>query len=174
MKHVWILRHAKAASDGPDGDDHSRPLTGRGRRQSLQVAAFLADRVDSGAPTPDVVLSSSAARALATAEAAHGALGAGVPFEIGRALYGADADDIVDRLRLVPDEIDAVMVVGHNPCFHDLALLLVSPDDDAAGRDRLADGFPTAALAIVALDVASWSEVVAGSGRLEEMFVPTR
>jgi phosphohistidine phosphatase len=173
VKHVWILRHAKAAANGPDGDDHSRPLTGRGRRQSAQVAEFLTGRVASGAPTPDVVLSSSAARALATAEAAHHALGDDVPFEIGRALYRADADDMVDRLRLVPDEIDAVMVVGHNPCFHDLALLLVSADD-ADGQARLAGGFPTAALAIVAIDVASWTEVVAGSGRLEEMFVPTR
>jgi len=173
VKHVWILRHAKAASEGRDGDDHSRPLTGRGRRQSAQVASFLADRVASGAPTPDVVLSSSAARALATAEAAHAALGENVPFEIGRALYKADADDIVDRLRLVPDEIEAVMVVGHNPSFHDLTLLLVS-DDDTDGRARLAEGFPTAALAIVALDVTSWSQVVAGSGHLDEMFVPTR
>ena len=173
MKHVWILRHAKAASDGPDGDDHSRPLTGRGKRQSKQVAQFLAGRVASGAPTPDVVLSSSAARALATAEAAHDALGESVPFDIGRALYTADADAIVDRLRLVPDEIDAVMVVGHNPTFHELVLLLVSPDD-TEGQARLADGFPTAALAIVALDIPTWSEVVPGSGHLEEMFVPTR
>jgi phosphohistidine phosphatase len=173
VKHVWILRHAKAASDGPDGDDHSRPLTGRGRRQAVQVAAFLADRVAAGAPTPDAVLSSSAARALATAQAAHSALGDGVLFEIGRALYGADADDIVDRLRLVPDEINAVMVVGHNPSFHELALLLVSADD-VEGRARLADGFPTAALAIVALQATMWSEVVPGSGHLEEMFVPTR
>jgi len=173
MKYVWILRHGKAASKGPDHDDHSRPLTGRGRRQSAEVAAFLGDRMASGASTPDVVLSSSAARALETARAAHGALGAGVPLDIEQALYGADADDIVDRLRLVPDEVGAVMVVGHNPAFHELALLLVSPDD-TGGRARLEAGFPTAALAVVAVDAPSWTGVVAGSGQLEELFVPTR
>jgi phosphohistidine phosphatase len=172
MKYVWILRHGKAASKGTDGDDHSRPLTGRGRRQSTEVAAFLADQVASGAPTPNVVLTSSAARALATAEAAHDALGDGVPLEIGRALYGADADDIVNRLRLVPDEIGAVMVVGHNPTFQDLALLLVSPDD-TDGRARLEEGFPTAALALVALEADHWSEVVPGHGHLEIFFAPT-
>ena len=127
----------------------------------------------SGAPTPDVVISSSAVRARRTAEAARGALAAGVPLEIERALYGADPDDIVTRLRLVPDETGAVMIVGHNPTFHELALLLVSADD-ADGRTRLEAGFPTAALAILALDIGRWAEIVAGCGRLEELFLPTR
>jgi len=173
VKHLWILRHAKAAAEGPDGDDHSRPLTGRGRRQSADVAAHLSDEVAAGAPTPDLVLSSSAVRARRTAEVAHGALGAGVPLEFEGALYGADPDDIVTRLRLLPDEVGAVMIVGHNPTFHDLALLLVSTDD-TDGRRRLEAGFPTAALALVALDAAVWTDLVAGCGRLEELFVPTR
>jgi phosphohistidine phosphatase len=173
VKHLWILRHGKAAAEGPDGDDHSRPLTGRGRRQSAAVAAYLSNQVAAGAPTPDLVLSSSAVRARRTAEVAHGALGADVPLEIERHLYGADADDIVSRLRLLPDEVGAVMIVGHNPTFHDLALLLVSTDG-TDGRARLEAGFPTAALALVALDAAVWSDLVAGSGRLEELFVPPR
>jgi phosphohistidine phosphatase len=173
MKHVWILRHAKAASDGPDGDDHSRPLTGRGRRQSALVAAHLAEKRAAGAPTPDLILSSSAVRALSTAEPVHDALGADVPLEIERALYGADPDDVVDRLRLLPDDIGAVMIVGHNPTFHDLALLLLS-EDDRDGRARLEAGFPTAALAVVALDADTWSAAVPGSGRLEELSVPPR
>ena len=48
MKYLWILRHGKAAADGPDGDDHSRPLTGRGRRQTVQVAEHLARAVETG------------------------------------------------------------------------------------------------------------------------------
>jgi phosphohistidine phosphatase len=173
VRQLWVLRHAKAASHGPDGDDHSRPLTGRGRRQTTQVRAFVAGRLGAGATTPDVVISSSAVRARQTAEPVHEALGADVPLDIERSLYATDADDIVTRLRLVPDEIGTVMIVGHNPSFHELVLLLVSADD-AEGRARLETGFPTAALAIVALEVAGWSEVGAGSGRLDELFVPTR
>jgi phosphohistidine phosphatase len=172
MKSVWILRHAKAASHGSGDDDHSRPLTGRGRRQGDAVARYLTDRVTSGASLPDLVISSSAVRARRTAEAAHSALGDGVPLEIEGDLYGADPDDIVTRLRLLPDDVEAVMIVGHNPTFHDLTLLLVSADD-AEGRTRLEAGFPTAALAIVSLDAEVWTDVVAGSGRLEELFVPT-
>ena len=172
MKHLWILRHAKAASQGTDGDDHSRPLTGRGRRQTTQVAAYMADKVASTEPVPDLVLSSSATRARMTAEPVHAVLGHGVALDIERALYGADPDDIVNRLRLVADDTNSVMVVGHNPTFHELALLLVSEDD--AGRARLEAGFPTAALAHIVLDVTSWTEVAAGGGRLEELFVPTK
>jgi phosphohistidine phosphatase len=173
MKHLWILRHAKASSHGRDGDDHGRLLTGRGKRQAEQVKEFVAGRVATGAPVPDLVISSSATRARRTAEPVHSALGDGVPLDIERALYGADADDIVNRLRIVPDEVAAVMVVGHNPTFHELALLLVSADD-ADGRARLEAGFPTAALAIVALDTDRWTAVAAGGGHLEELFVPTK
>jgi phosphohistidine phosphatase len=172
MKSVWILRHAKAASHGTGKDDHSRPLTGRGRRQAAAVAEYLIDRVTSGASIPDLVISSSAVRARRTAEAAHGVLGDGVPLEIESQLYGADPDDVVTRLRLLPDEVEAVMIVGHNPTFHDLALLLVSADD-IDGRRRLDAGFPTAALAIVVLDAVMWTDLVVGGGRLEELFVPT-
>jgi phosphohistidine phosphatase len=174
VKNVWILRHGKAASKSSDGDDHSRPLTGRGRRQSTEVAAFLADQVASGAaPAPDLVLSSTAARARATAEPVHAVLGADVALELERALYGADPDDIIDRLRLLPETVGTVMVVGHNPTFHELALLLLS-SEDTDGRHRLEAGFPTAALALVALDITAWPAAAARSGHLEELFLPTR
>ncbi|MGH9016263.1 MAG: SixA phosphatase family protein [Acidimicrobiales bacterium] len=173
MRHLWILRHAKAVQEGRDGDDHSRPLTGRGQRQCVQVASYLADQLSAGAPTPELVLSSSAVRARRTAEAVHGTLGDGVPLDLERGLYGADPDDIVDRLRLVPDETGSVMVVGHNPTLHQLTVLLLSPDD-SDGRRIVEDGLPTAAVAHFALDVTSWSDVVMGGGHLEDFFVPTK
>jgi phosphohistidine phosphatase len=170
VRHVWILRHAKAAKDGPDGDDHSRPLTGRGRRQSKDVAAYLTKRRGAGEPVPDIVLSSTAARALGTAEVAHEALPADITLELDRALYRAGPDDIIERLRLLPDGFAAPMVVGHNPTLHELVLELLDGD----GRAQLGDGFPTAALAIVALDIGAWSELRPEGGRLEELFVPMR
>jgi len=172
VRHVWILRHAKAAKDGTEGDDHSRPLTGRGRRQAAQVATLLAERAKTGKPVPDLVLSSSAARALQTAEAAHRAL-SDVPLEIDRSLYRAGPDDVIERLRLLAEPTLAPMVVGHNPTFHELALELVG-SDDAEGRARLEDGFPTAVVAVVACDIERWADLAPGAGRLEELFLPSR
>jgi phosphohistidine phosphatase len=173
VKYLWILRHGKAASKSSGGDDHSRPLTSRGRRQSAEVASFVTGQEAAGAPTPDIVISSSAARALATAEPVHAVLGSGVPLDIDSSFYGADPDDIIDRLRLLPDDIGSVMIVGHNPTFADLALLLLSPDDPG-GAARLDAGFPTAALALLALPAAKWSELSAHSGHLQELLLPTR
>jgi phosphohistidine phosphatase len=166
-----VLRHAKAAADGPDGDDHSRPLTPRGARQGAEVERLLAGALAFGAPAPAEVLSSSASRALQTAQAVLPALGDEVELVVERGLYEADPDDIVTRLRLVPDDALAVMVVGHNPTLHDLVRLLLGPDDPG-GRARVDGGFPTAALALVGLPAASWRQVAPGTGRLEAFFVP--
>ena len=63
---MWMLRHAKAASQGPD--DHSRALTARGKRQAAAVGAYLDGGPVPAAPTPELVLSSSARRAVETSE----------------------------------------------------------------------------------------------------------
>jgi phosphohistidine phosphatase len=119
---------------------------------------------------PRLILCSSAARAVQTAELVLSALGTEVTLEVERDLYRADADGLIERLRRVEDEVSSVMVVGHNPAFAELALLLLS-EADTGGRDRLAS-FPTCALAQIGLRTAAWSDLVAGSGRLVELFTP--
>ena len=116
-----MLRHAKAVADSPDGDDHSRPLTKRGRRQAEAAGHFLADARAAGTDVPQLVLSSSAARALQTAEIVLAAAGSEVTLEVESGLYRADVDDVIECLRRVEDEVSSVMVVGHNPTFAELA-----------------------------------------------------
>jgi phosphohistidine phosphatase len=167
---LWVLRHAKAADDSPDGDDHSRPLTKRGRRQAEAAERFLGDARAGGADVPRLVLCSSAARAVQTAELVLGALGPEVTFEVERYLYEADADQVVERLRRVEEDVSSVMVVGHNPTLAELASSLVS-DADTGGRNRLTS-LPTCALAEIGVRAETWADLVAGSGRLEELFLP--
>jgi phosphohistidine phosphatase len=84
------------------------------------------------------VLCSSARRARATLDlvAASGEI------QIERGLYGASADQLLERLRRVPDELDVVMLIGHNPAILDLAAGLVG---GASKRARAKS--PTGALA---------------------------
>ncbi|MDE3087542.1 MAG: histidine phosphatase family protein [Acidobacteriota bacterium] len=164
MRSLWILRHAKAVAHA--SADHGRELSGRGLRQCEELASHLRALPDA----PDEVLCSSATRALETARSAVAALPEGVALTVEAALYGADADDVVGRLRLVDDDRAAVMVVGHNPTLLELLLLLLDPGDTAGSR-RLADGLPTCALAVVDLDVAAWDRLAAGTGRLRSFFV---
>jgi phosphohistidine phosphatase len=170
-RHVWVLRHAKAEAGAPGADDHGRALADRGRRQCAQLADLLPSLAGARRPLPGLVLCSTALRARQTAAAVLGALGPDVALEEERSLYHADADDVVDRLRLVADDESAVMVVGHNPTLHDLCFDLV--DGDAAGSARLQKGFPTAALAVIALDTVSWEKLSRGTGRLAELVTVT-
>jgi len=168
---VWVLRHAKAAPEGPD--DHGRPLTSRGERQAADLAARIAGGVGPGVVVPTTVLCSSARRALQTAELVVPALGERVELLVERALYQADPDDVVGRLGELPAETAAVMVVGHNPTVHDLAGLLLD-DGDRRGRAQLEEGFPPASLAVVALPAGRWAASPLGTGTLRVLWRPAR
>ncbi|MHB8439230.1 MAG: SixA phosphatase family protein [Acidimicrobiales bacterium] len=170
MKRVWILRHAKA---GPhSADDHGRTLVERGRRQCAGIADQLSKKMGPGG-FPPLVISSSAQRAQLTAQLVVEALGAPTTIEVDKQMYQADADDIVVRLQALDDEIDSVVVVGHNPALSELAVLLTADDDDK-GRSKVRDGLPTAGLVIFGFDVSRWGNVCAHGGRVEAMYVPER
>lgn len=169
---MWVLRHAKAASHGLD--DHSRPLTARGARQATAVGTYLAPSPITGVRSPELVLSSSARRAVQTAELVMAELDPQVELLVEPALYEADADDIVEMLRVLGGDTSSVLVVGHNPTVHDLVLLLLD-DKDAEGRSRLHhQGFPTATLAVAALSTPSWARVAPGTATLLELRTPER
>lgn len=169
MKLVHLLRHAKSSRDDPALPDHDRPLTGRGRNAADRVGRRMRER----GLAPDLVLCSTARRAADTLAIARSAADAGWPVERDRGLYLVGAPALLDRLRRVPDAVGSVLLVGHNPDLHDLARALAASGD----REALADlerKFPTAALASIELDVASWREVAPGSGRLVGYDAPRR
>ena len=77
------------------------------------------------------------------------------------------------RVRKVEAKVRHVMIVGHDPGMHGLAIEL-------AGLRRpgllqtLAAKFPTAALAVIVFEGRSWSKVKPGTGRLELFMTPKR
>lgn len=128
------------------------------------------DRV-TGASVPELVLSSSARRAVQTAELVIAELEPRVELVVERALYEADADDVVEIVRTFGGDATSVMVVGHNPTIHELAVLLLD-DGDVDGRTRLERGFPTAALAVTAVPAGPWTRLSLGSGTLLALRTP--
>jgi phosphohistidine phosphatase len=85
---------------------------------------------------------------------------------IGSGLYGASADHLLDRLRQVPEEVRSVMLVGHNPGLHELAIELAGAGTDLAQRK-----FPTGALATLTF-AGTWEELGPGRAELEGFVVP--
>jgi phosphohistidine phosphatase len=157
VKRLFLLRHAKSSWDDPSLADHDRPLAPRGRRASALIEEHLRrNRVE-----PVLVLCSSARRTRETLERVRPALGAAeVRFE--RELYGASCEDLLRRLRAVPDELPSVMLVGHQPVIQQLAVHLAGGGPEL---ERLRGKFPTAALATLTF-AGGWSELERGGAEL--------
>ncbi|HVG21430.1 MAG TPA: histidine phosphatase family protein, partial [Blastocatellia bacterium] len=65
MKTLLLLRHAKSDWDDPKLRDFDRPLAARGKRDAPRIGKALKER----GPSPDLIVSSPAARARETIEA---------------------------------------------------------------------------------------------------------
>ncbi len=177
IRYLWILRHAKAApgpiSGGPDRD---RPLTERGRRDATALGRRIATGEPplgpaSGIAPPSVALCSAATRTRETAELVLAACEPPVPLDAFRSLYEAEPETVLTYVREVDEGAPAALVVGHNPTMYLLAWDLLA--EGSADRDRLeAGGFPTCALAVVALHVGAWEDVAPGCGTLVGLFGP--
>jgi phosphohistidine phosphatase len=165
VKTLYLLRHAKSSWSDPTLPDRERPLAPRGRRDAKRVAEHLVRL----AIVPELVLCSSARRAHETLGRLRAALGDTTSVLLEAKLYAASADQLLDRLRAVPDAVASVLVIGHNPGLHDLALLLASAGADL---ERLEAKFPTAALATLALPKATWSQLSPADAVLDAFVVP--
>lgn len=155
-----VLRHAKAVHD-PGLDDEDRALTKRGVRDAAAAGGWLreADLI------PDLVLCSTALRARQTWEQVRAALGpageqAAVNFE--SRLYYTGGTGLLDLVREIPEEAGTVLMVGHNPAFHQLVVDLTGQHEPA---------FPTAALAVIGLPGA-WRDAAPGAGVLGRLWTP--
>jgi phosphohistidine phosphatase len=136
-KRLLLLRHAKSSWDDPALGDHDRPLAARGRKAAKLVGEYLSrEQV-----RISLVLCSSARRARETLDL----IAVSGEIQIERELYGASADQLLERLRRVPDEVASVMLIGHNPAVQDLAVSLVEGSELAARK------FPTGALATLSM-----------------------
>ena len=162
---LFLLRHAKSSWADPGMDDHDRPLNGRGRRAAQDIAGILADM----APPPAIVLCSTARRTRETLDGIRPGLAGDPEVRFERRLYLADADVLAAAVRDLPD-VPAALLIGHNPGLHELACHLAGTGDPAL-RTRLAQHFPTGALAMIAFPGA-WAAAVAGTGRLVSYLVP--
>jgi phosphohistidine phosphatase len=164
MKRLYLLRHAKSSWKDATLADHDRPLAGRGRRASEAIARQLSDR----SIEPKLVLCSTARRARETLDRIAPALGTPT-VKIEPDLYVADARGLLERLRGLPDAIESVMLIGHNPAMQELAVDLARPSPAAS---ELAAKYPTAALAVLTFTASTWRRLGHGTAELVELVKP--
>lgn len=142
MAHLLLMRHAKAER-GPGKADFDRTLVERGWREADRVAA---DFTAAGL-LPDTVLCSAARRTRDTLAAVLPYLSADCAIALRRDLYDAEADDL--RAALAGAAGECVLLIGHNPAIHGLAVALAGSAPEAR---VLAPGFPTSHAAHYTLD----------------------
>lgn len=158
MKTLLLMRHAK--SDWADAAlrDFDRPLAERGEHDAPRMAKALKER----GPIPDVIISSTAARARQTAETVVKAGELDARLEFNGAIYEASTSELMNLVRKIPDEDACAMLIGHNPGFEGLVARL-SQD---------AERMPTAAIACIEFQIDRWGDVEDGQGRLKFLMTP--
>lgn len=157
------MRHAKSAYP-PGVGDHDRPLAPRGIRE----AGLGGDWLRANQPSIDAVLCSTATRARQTLANT----GIDAPVQYRERLYDTTAGTMIDEINEVPDSVDTLLVVGHEPTISALALGLAGgagTDGDAA--QRLAEKFATSAIAVLRV-TGHWKDLQPGRAALLDFCVP--
>jgi len=175
MRRLMLLRHAKTEHDAPSGQDQDRRLDDRGRLDAAAVGSWIGRHL----PVPEVVLVSTAVRAQQTWEivrqAMQDATRTVVPppqVESLDELYGAEPAQLLQIIRMAEAaDPRQLMVVGHNPGMHELALALAG-SGDAAAKKALEDNLPTAGLAVLDFAIEDWNEVAFRRGTLARFTSP--
>lgn len=163
-RHLYLMRHGKAEKSRKEDRDVFRPLMKRGRKDVKKIRNLMIDRQ----LKPDLILCSPAVRTMETLVKLKKAFAATEVVFID-ALYTADADDILRILRRTAPDKREVLVIGHNPGLQEFLPMVCdwNTADEEPYTHRIADGFPTSALAC--LDIPEpWQKLGNTPVRLKE------
>ncbi|MGW0162494.1 SixA phosphatase family protein [Mycobacterium sp. NPDC003323] len=162
MRTLLLLRHAK--SDYPSGvSDHDRPLAPRGIRE----AALAGDWLRAHAPGIDAVLCSTATRTRLTLERT----GIDAPVRFVDRIYDATPGIVLSEINGVSDDVQTLLVIGHEPVMSGLTLGLAGPDSDADAVAEVESKFPTSAMALLRVP-GSWRDLQLRGAQLADFHVP--
>lgn len=168
MKTLGLFRHAKSDWHDPRARDFDRPLNARGRKGAALMGRHIRDHGIAWRR----VISSPAIRCAETIELACHAVGQPVAVNWDRRIYLASSATLLDLLREQDDAADAILMVGHNPGLEDLIFDLVPDDGSSPLRDVVEAKFPTAAYAVMEMEIDRWADLSERSARLVHLMRP--
>ncbi len=154
------MRHATAAEKEAGQTDSDRVLTLFGERQAGQAGLWLVEQQ----LVPQLVLCSPAVRTRHTWEQAEDALPKKVPIEFENDLYLGTEHDIQSIVQGVHEDVDTLLVVGHNPTIAFLAAMLLQVQDEELA-------FRPATLVWLQYSGSHWRDLRAKSCKLMAKYV---
>jgi phosphohistidine phosphatase len=157
MKTLYLVRHAKSSWGHPGLTDFNRPLIDTGIKRSRKIIRYLNEKNVS----VDLIITSPAVRTLETAKL----IAAGVDYPIRNiieepSLYEASLNDFLNVIYDAPDEINSLMVVGHNFTITHVANFFLGPEIEV---------LPTSGLVAISFDTEQWKEI--STVNPEQLFV---
>lgn len=148
MKTLLLLRHAKSSWNNESLSDFDRPLNERGRRDAPRIGKLLRRE----GLTPDLIVTSSAKRASTTAELVALEISVESDIRYTEKLYLAEPGAFITLARQVADDVETLMMVGHNPGIQELVEWLTGQDERMS----------TATLAHIQAPIKKWSDLAGG------------
>jgi phosphohistidine phosphatase len=162
MRRLLLLRHSKAERGVPGVSDQERRLTREGEADARTMGLYIARHRF----VPERALVSPATRTRDTWARASAAL-QGLPAgDFEPRIYDATPGTLLSVIQSAPADIQTLILIGHNPGLHELAILLIA-SGDVDLRERLREKFPTSGLAVIDFPAAAWADLHPRSGRLE-------
>lgn len=163
MKTLYLLRHAKSSWDHPEVADFDRELNARGE----QAAPRMAQVLEHLRPVPGFLLTSTARRALQTAERVRAHLSTPLTQHEEAGLYLASDATLLQHIQQVPASAQGLVVIAHNPGLADLIEAL------CFGQTFGHVALKTAGLAVLDVAADGWEQVFPGSATLRAL-LPSR
>ncbi len=159
MKTVLLMRHAKSSWKHEDIEDIDRPLSKRGKNDAPMMGSLLKKHDQ----LPQLVLSSSAKRTRQTAKAVTKECGCEAEIQYLDSLYLAEPQAYIEAMQALADDVERVLVIGHNPGLEGLVQLF-------SGR---VESMPTSAVAVIDLSIKHWKDLSSNvEGNLVALWQP--
>lgn len=168
MKRLGLFRHAKSDWSDSELRDFDRGLNERGRRG----AALMGHHIRNYGVEWQRVVASPAVRIRQTIEAAAHAAQDCPPVQWDQRVYLASADVLLDVLHELDSRLETVMLCGHSPGLEELLLELAGQDAGNPLLDAVKEKYPTAAFAVLELDIDRWADLAPGCGKLVHLARP--
>ena len=158
MKNLFLLRHAKSSWDNVALGDFDRPLSKRGISNAIQLSEYIQKHSISF----DLVLSSPSERTQSTLDLVLSSFDPVPATTLKKSIYHASALSLSELIKEQDEEINNLLVIGHNPGLH---ILTESLTNESIVK------FQTCAFAKIT-NFNHWKDIDADILNLESLITP--
>ena len=158
MKNLFLLRHAKSSWDNAALVDFDRPLSKRGTSNAILLSKY----IQKNSISFDLVLSSPSERTQSTLDLVLSSFDPIPTTTFKESIYHASASSLSQLIKEQDDEINNLLIIGHNPSLHILTETLTNESIVK---------FPTCAFVKIT-NLNQWKDLDAGILNLELLITP--